>query len=666
MTTEQLESGLTLPEAMADLAVVPTEDMEQDRMEVDGVYEDSADEDDADDADVEMNGVNMDELKSALPPLPVRIGSPDMSWLPPLPVSSDGPSLSSAVQTNHTIAFTSSSSHNDYRSHLMNTGKDDELTGPSSLYAKFVTPLPFAQSQLADSFIDPSAGPPLTKPAWEQPPQQSTLPSLLKAYEALKNEGSVSLAQTPLRMQAGDLLKRVICPPDFDAAPDTLVFPLSGPKMPLGMASYSRPPDAAAGEVSPDAAVGGKGVLPEPRIPINPQPDGVLARLVREMRSQYLPPSFRDRMLHITPPPALIARDGNPLLYGDPVRGPDRAAFEIARGKPAPPPEEGAEEYYRYTYDPGPMGVEKWGRKLDIKTMGHERGRRVEASAVGEEVPRLPDRGAHGGGAVDRRGDDAGTGAKAGDAPVQVRLRFDRTHTTPHVDLSIRDQTGHEMMQGAAAAGPLGTAAAILEQAAQHDGGDLVTAEATVAQSHFAPPPSATLDSAMPKGANTDTSPRRPSTTLAPPKIRLSTNSASPGASGVSPAAPSSPAPGLIPARSPVPAPPSATPPPAPPTPVNSPNSSGPPSAGGMKIRLGGSFSNAGASAKRSAGAVSPFASADSPAAANGNGSNAYSPRTPGSAGPGTPEGGEGPDARPAKRPAVKIRLGAPVVKQEP
>ena len=643
---------------MAELSVVPNDQVDHD-MELGGGYEESSDGESADEMDVDVKPEESSDVKPTFPSLPVRVGSPDMSWLPPLPTTSDEPAyVPTAQASTSTFDFPKSSASAPTFNHLAGGTKDDELTGPSSLYAKFLTPIPFAKSQLADSFIDPADAGPLTKPVWEEPPQQSTLPSLLKAYEALKNEGSVSLAQTPMRVQVGDLLKRVICPPDFDAAPDTLVYPLPGPKMPLGMPSYSRPADAAAGEVSPDAASGGKGVLPEPRIPINPQPDGVLARLVREVRSPYLPPSFRDRMLNISPPPALLAKDGTPILYGDPVRGPDRAALEVTRGKPAPAPEEGAEEYYRYTYDPGPMGVEKWGRKLDIKTMGQERGRRIEASAVGEEVPRMPNNGkGREGGAVDRPAAAAGTNGgqnqRGDDAPVQVRLRLDRTHTTPHVDLTVRDQQGHEVSHGAGAAGPVGTAVAILEHAAVHEPGNVVVAEANVARSGgLAPSPSATLSAAHPNTAppRISISPR-PSISLASPKIRLSTSSVSPAAPTQPPPA-GAPSPAYAP-RSPVPAPPSATPPPAPPTP------GAPPSAGGMKIRLGGSFS--GTAGKRSAGAVSPSLPPESPA--NGDGARSH---TPGSTGSGGREGSEGQGERPAKRPAMKIRLATPVVKQEP
>ena len=386
--------------------------------------------------------------------------------------------------------------------------------------------------------------------------------------------------------------------------------------------------------------------MPEPRIPINAQPDGVLARLVREMRSPYLPPSFRDRMLHVTPPPPLLAKDGTPILYGDPVRGPDRAALEVARGKPAPAPEEGAEEYYRYTYDPGPMGVEKWGRKLDVKSMGGERGRRVEASAVGEEVPRVERKVGAVTGALDGQSNGAREQQEGG--PVQVRLRLDRTMMTPQVDVAVKDRQC-QVTHGAGAAGPVGTAAAILEQAAEHENGDVVMAEANI----FAPPPSMTTSAlsaspstTMHNQAQTASSPRA-SISLAPPRIRISTNSASPGAPSPAAAAQSAQS------TSPLPAPPSATPPPAPPTPGTT---------GGVKIRLGGSFSAGGSAPKRPSSAVSPASAGATYAESPINSTQHMSP-----AGSYPIEtNGEGDQAgRPAKRPTMKIRLPTAGVKQE-
>lgn len=150
--------------------------------------------------------------------------------------------------------------------------------------------------------------------------------------------------------------------------------------------------------------------LPPPTLQVNPNSTGILTRLVKEMRSPYLPPTLRDRLITLRPPLALHDEDGRPVYYGEPVRGPDIGTLNKARGKPSGgldgegEDEKNTEAYYRYTWDAGPRGVEKWG-KGSLPT-----GKKVFKRGQGEDTPRTSD--------------------KKLTASTGIKLRLDRSPTT--------------------------------------------------------------------------------------------------------------------------------------------------------------------------------------------------------------------------------------------
>lgn len=371
-----------------------------------------------------------------------RPSSPDFSWLPPIPNSSYAPIPSSSLSP---IPNTT-------------TLPPDKLT----LFDKYRHRQPFTSSQLSGSSF---SLPPL-HPAPPRPPPTSSFPSLLACYNATAGEPSVSLAQTPLRQQAADLLRRVIAPPEIFAVSDTLSAPLPGPGLAIS---------ASASDT-----------LPAPTIPVNPNPTGILSRLVREMRSPYLPPSLRDRLTTLRPPLALNDEHGQPVYYGDPVRGPDTAALNKARGKPpGDQTEDGQgdqEAYYRYTWDAGPRGADKFSRaKLPS-------GKKVVKAGEGEDLPRTVEGKPAGG---------QGTGT--------IKLRLDRSPSvlSPGGTLSVGQGVEAD---GTAGISPGGTAPP--GQSGQ---------------------PSISLRIPSPANTPTSTSPHQPSPLSGSrPTIKLSTASLSP------------------------------------------------------------------------------------------------------------------------------------------
>jgi hypothetical protein len=189
---------------------------------------------------------------------------------------------------------------------------------------------------------------------------------LLETYKATASEPSVSLRQTDLRRQATEILRRSVASPDKFSPADTLSFPLPGPRVSPIIPSHSD-------------------TLPPRLLPVNPDREGMLSSLVHQMHSPHLPPKLRERLTHLRPPQPQTKtgqKDSPPIFYGEPVRGPDLAALNKARGKPSDPSEE---QYLRYTWDSGPRGADKWSRGR-MPT-----GRKVIKSGQGEDVPREPE-----------------------------------------------------------------------------------------------------------------------------------------------------------------------------------------------------------------------------------------------------------------------------------
>jgi hypothetical protein len=526
------------------------------------------DEDEGGDGDTDAAGdVDMDADDRQHGAFQIRPSSPDMSWLPPLPGDGPPPAPISSLSRSPSrspepgpIAPLPSSSTS---APAPKADKDDV-----PLITKYLTLVPASASSLAPSeqFL-PGEGPEHAVPTTvHRPPpartRVSTLPALMAAYEALNQEGTAFFQRTELRQQAHRLLAHSICPADFDTPEATLTYPLPGPRVSMALPSYPEPsPGGGADADDPP--------FPIPALLVNPHPTGILSRLVREMRSPFLPPALRKELLHLSPPPAQMQKgpDGEkPVLYDEPVRGPDRASLAEAHGKPAPV-DPGAQRFYRYTFDTGRQ-PEMYARKL-VTT-----GKKVVQSGVGEETPRA--------GPV--FGDEADVGEEVAREPaaprVEVAVDADADEDaegeedvdmdgTTHMSVPAEDVVRAVKDTHVGAAGPAGEAAAGLLHAAS----DAMGVSAPAAD------PSA--------GTNT------PRISLAPPRLRISTASLSPN-----PAA-STHGPSASPSLSPAP-------PPAHPT-AGTPS----PLPGGLKLRLGGGGGGGGGGASASV----PAASSASPGA---------------------------------------------------
>lgn len=312
--------------------------------------------------DMEVDGAERKPEKPILANLLDPAPDP-LSWLPPLPGSNGDLAAEPGEVAGRPRAAAATAQ-----------------AGPRSLAERYRTPIPFESSILAGrAFADP---PEPAKP-FAIPPKTSSLPALLEAYKAIQSEPTVSLRQTDIRRQEVELLRRSIAPPDQFLPSDTLSASLTAlplPRTPVVVPSYNI--------TDPD-----KPVAP---VPVNTNPTGLLASLARQIQSPYLPPSLRARLTTVRPPQPLM-RDGQPILYGEPIRAPDKAALDKARGRPVDPADE---QYLRATWDAGPKGMEKWTR-AELPS-----GKKVIASGEGEDVPRQP-------------------GGKSSTAPVRLRLRGD-------------------------------------------------------------------------------------------------------------------------------------------------------------------------------------------------------------------------------------------------
>lgn len=273
-------------------------------------------------------------------PEPVHLNPPpDFAWLPPLP---------------GTVKLQPSE-----------PGKPADTTAelpqaaPASIADRYRVRIPFASSSFAlraTPYVDPPAPPDRPLPG-----ATSSLPSLIETYNATRAEPSLTLRQTDTRRQALELLRRHIAPPDrFSPS-----------------ASLSAPNFPPAPRVSP-IVPSHSDTLPPQLLPINPNPTTLLSQLVHTIQSPHLPPDLRERLTSLRPPLAQ-KRDGEPILYGPPVRGPDTAALLRAKGKPFTPEDEA---WLYATWDSGPKGIKKWG-KAELPT-----GKKVIKHVIGEEAPR--------------------------------------------------------------------------------------------------------------------------------------------------------------------------------------------------------------------------------------------------------------------------------------
>lgn len=329
---EYVQEGLSVEEGIAQLRLVPESDVEHDE-EL---------EDDEDDVMDDGGSVKSEQEQIDVKPdlLDMRPQSPDLSWLPSLPDGDD-------VTAQPTRQLSAS------------LPPVPELSAaPQSIAERYRRAIPYASSQLSQAH---PLSPPHQSPPPSVPNSTTSLPSLISTYSAVASDPSISLRQNDLRRQAAELLRRTITPVDAFSPKDTL--------------STSIPPIRAS-PIVPSHSDN----LPPKLVPINPRPDGILSSLVQQLSSPYLPPPLRDRLTSLRPPVAQM-RHGEPVLYGPAVRGPDDALLAKAKGKHGE--EAYPEAFLRRTWNSGPRGAEKYGRRA-LPT-----GRRVVCSGEGEPVPRM-------------------------------------------------------------------------------------------------------------------------------------------------------------------------------------------------------------------------------------------------------------------------------------
>ncbi|TYJ54409.1 hypothetical protein B9479_004919 [Cryptococcus floricola] len=316
---DHLRDGLLIDEGMGEMRLVAEEDMP-----------DESDEDEAMESD---DGVKSEpgERESFL-----RSRSPDLSWLPPLP---DGdapvPSTQDITAPPPPVQLESA---------------------PKSIADRYRRPIPYASSQLSQAYPFVPPPPPADPPTLPQP--TTSLPSLVATYGAIAADPSISLRQNDLRRQAAEILRRSIAPVDEFTPKDTLSTHLAPIRASPIVPSHSD-------------------LLPPKLIPVNPSSDGLLSSLVQNMSSPYLPPALRDRLTSLRPPVAQMRND-EAVLYGSAVRGPDDMVLAKTLGKQQQHPE----AYLRRTWNPGPRGADKFGRRA------LPMGKKVVWGQEGESVPR--------------------------------------------------------------------------------------------------------------------------------------------------------------------------------------------------------------------------------------------------------------------------------------
>jgi hypothetical protein len=343
---DYLEEGLGFDDSIAELKVVPTDEIKQEEDDDDD-EDDNEEEQDVKDEPMDSEGdITMDEEEippktelQSPPTTLVRFPSPDYSWLPPLPdplaTSRPDPSSPTAAKRQPERAV-------------------EATSAPASIFERYKTRILFTSSSIASQahYLDP---PTSSSSDTDLPPSTSSLGHLISTYAETKGELTTNIRQNGYRLQALDLLRRQIAPPDAYAPSDSLSIQgcVSGPR------------------VTPIT------VPPHP-VPVNPEQSGILSRLVHSIHSPNLPPELRERLTSVRPPLAQ-KKDGQPLYYGPGLRGADEAALMRAQGKE---PEQQEEVLSYATWDSGPRGIEKFSRG------SLPRGKKVIKYVEGEDVPR--------------------------------------------------------------------------------------------------------------------------------------------------------------------------------------------------------------------------------------------------------------------------------------
>ena len=195
------------------------------------------------------------------------------------------------------------------------------------------------------------------------PEPTSSFPALLETYRGTADEPTTYMRENEMRRQMLEILRRDIASPHQFSHSDTLSGFIPAPKM-----SFAQPYDT-------------RDNAKPTYIPINPDTSdaGLMTKLLHRMNSPFLTPAVRERLTSIQPPRPLRYHNGDPVYYGEPVRGPDEAAVNAAKGKPG-----GEEVWMHKTWDSGPEGVKKWGAS-HLPT-----GKKVVTFVEGELTPRLP------------------------------------------------------------------------------------------------------------------------------------------------------------------------------------------------------------------------------------------------------------------------------------
>ena len=342
---DYLEEGRTIHEPIAQLRLVPTdelEDVDETVEDEDGLADSESYQGEVKEEPMDVDMEHISDKEASKSAHRIRFHSPDFSWLPPLP-DTDG------SKPSHQLAGT------DPRAADVKVDPKDlgPVSAPSSIADRYRTRIPFTSSSLSAQTIHTNPAPPGARRIVTTPP--TSLPTLIQTYTDTRGEMSVAIRPNGHRLQALDLLRRqVTTPEDFnpsdslsgtDTVPSPKYTPIAVPPLPVG---------------------------------VNPDKSGILSQLVHSIHSGNLPPELRERLTSLRPPLPQKGPSG-PSFYGPAIRGADTAALLRHQGKQ---PEAVDEVYAQATWDVGPRGEEKFSRGT------LPRGKKIIKHVEGEDAPR--------------------------------------------------------------------------------------------------------------------------------------------------------------------------------------------------------------------------------------------------------------------------------------
>ncbi|OCF59205.1 hypothetical protein L486_03707 [Kwoniella mangroviensis CBS 10435] len=375
---DYLREGLSVEEGIAQMKLVPKDELEQADEDEEREEEPQQDVSQGDE-DITMDRSHEDEEVKVEPhteeeveerPYIYRHKSPDFSWLPPLP------------------------STNNQSEHIPSSPNPDDIDQPSfseavslpapsqSIADRYRRPISYASSQLSQAH--PFHDPPQPQPSSSipLPPAPSSLPTLISTYASIASDPSITLRQTDLRRQATELLRQTISTVDSYSPSPTLTSPI---------------PPVRASSIVPSHS----DILPQKLLPVNPNSNstlgpnrGLLSSMIHQINSPNLPYTLRERLTSLRPP-VVQNRNDQPIFYNDPVRGPDESSLMKFKGKHNANTktegedgvgvggEEGKEIWLKQTWDSGPRGIDKWSKPFLPK------GKKVIIQREGEKKPRM-------------------------------------------------------------------------------------------------------------------------------------------------------------------------------------------------------------------------------------------------------------------------------------